>query len=691
MAGQVSITRNKEIGIITIDNPPVNALSPGIPRSITTCIEQLGADTHIGAIVIIGEGKGFSAGADIEELQRVAASGQPRATDLRTVARKLEECPKPVVCAIHGICFGGGLEIALGAHYRVALPSTRLAQPEVKIGLIPGAGGTQRLPRLIGVAQALDMCWRGNPIDEQQALAFGLVDRIILNHLHPGAIAFAREILAQGGRPRRTRDLSPGAFDPAIFDEARAAAAKSKRGESAPLRAIDGIEAAVRLPFDEGIAFEAKLFAECLYSDQGKSLMHVFFSERAAAKAPGGVAGAPPLTVKKAGVVGAGTMGGGIAMTFANAGIPVALKEASQEALDRGLKTIRSNYATSVKRGRFTQAFMDERLKLIQPAPTSEGFEEADVIVEAVFEDMELKKRVFAELESVAKPDVLLASNTSSLDIDQFARQTSRPEMVLGLHFFSPANVMRLLEIVRGAATSDSAIAAAIALAKKLSKVPVVVGNCLGFAGNRMFEPYRTEAQFLVEEGAAPEAVDRALYDFGMAMGPLATGDLVGLDVAWRIRRLFEQRHPAGSRKPLIEDRLYELGRYGQKSGAGWYRYDENRKPQPDPEVARLTREIVEKAAIPQSDISNEEIIDRTIYALVNEGARIVEEGIAQRAADLDIIYVTGFGFPAWRGGPMWYAGAVGFRKVYERVCEFEKQHGARWTPAPLLQKLAAE
>lgn len=694
MAGQVNLTRSKEIGIITIDNPPVNALSPGIPHSIATCVEQLGGDPNIAAIVLIGTGKGFCAGADIEELQRRASGLPPRSMDLRDVARAMEDCSKPVICAIHGTCLGGGLEMALAAHYRVAAPVARLGQPEVKIGLIPGAGGTQRLPRTVGVPDALDMCWRGEPIDSDEALRRGLVDRILQGHLQPAAIEFARAMLAQGGKRRRTRDrnerLAAEQFDQSVFETARAAARKRMRGQNAPQRAIDAVEECTRLSFDVGLAREAELFDECIHSDQGRSLMHAFFSERAAAKVPGTTA-APLVECKKAAITGAGTMGGGIAMTFANAGIPVILKEVTDEALQRGVNTIRSNYATSVKRGRFSQADAGRRLQLIQPTLSYDDFKSVDVIVEAVFEDMELKKRIFGELDGVVTPGALVASNTSSLDVDQFAAQTTRPEMVLGLHFFSPANVMRLLEIVRGAATSDRAIASAISLAKKLGKVPVVVGNCLGFAGNRMFEPYRLEAQFLVEEGASPEAIDRALFDFGMAMGPIATGDLVGLDVAWRIRRLFEEQQPADFRKALIENRLYELGRYGQKSGAGWYRYDENRVPQPDPVVAQLTRELVDKAAIPQRTISNEEIVDRTIYALVNEGARLLGEGIAQRASDLDVIYVTGFGFPLWRGGPMWYATTIGLDKVYDRIVEFEKAHGARWSPAPLLRQLAQE
>jgi 3-hydroxyacyl-CoA dehydrogenase len=660
MSGAVAFTRNHEIGIITINNPPVNALSPGIPHSIATSIEQGGRDVSMRAVVIAGAGPHFNGGADLRELERVAAGRQSRVMDLQAVVRIIEECPKPVVCAVHGACLGGGLEIAIAAHYRVAAPDAFLGQPEVKLGLIPSAGGTQRLPRLIGAAPALEICWRGEPLTAERALALGLLDRVLSNDLLTGALIFARQVLAQGGKPRKTRDLPLAPFDSGIFEAARAAAAKSMRGHTAPLRAIQAVEASTHLPFEEGLGVEAELARECLFSDQSRALIHVFFSERAVAKVPGIPAGIPVVPVRQAAVVGAGTMGGGIAMAFANSGIPVTIREVCPDALERGLQTIRANYAASVKRGRLTQQLVDERLALIQPTLDYAGFDRADVVIEAVFEDLELKKQVFAELDQVASPNAILASNTSSLDIDQLAAQTSRPEMVLGLHFFSPANVMRLLEVVRGAATSPGAIAASLALGKRLGKIPVVVGNCLGFAGNRMFEQYRREAQFLVEEGASPLEVDQALYGFGMAMGPLATGDLVGLDVAFRIRKLFEERMPAGARQPLIEDKLYAMGRYGQKTGAGWYRYLSGRTPVPDPEVDELIRGTVRAAGIPQRRFSPQEIVERTVFALVREGERILEEGIASKASDLDVIWLNGFGFPAWRGGPMWYASRHG-------------------------------
>ena len=457
----------------------------------------------------------------------------------------------------------------------------------------------------------------------------------------------------------------------------------------APLAAIDAVEAATQLPFDEGCEVEKKLFNDCLFSDQSKALIHVFFGEREVAKIPDVPKETPVLPVNRAAVVGSGTMGGGIAMVFANAGIPVLLKDVGQAALDIGMENIRRNYASSVQRGRFTQAFVDERLKLITPVPNYDAFSEVDMVVEAVFEGMALKKSVFEELDSACRPGAILASNTSTLSIDEIAGVTSRPEAVIGTHFFSPANVMRLLEIVRGKKTSSEVIASCMQLSKKLGKIGVLVGNCRGFVGNRMFGPYRREAQFLVEEGAAIEAVDQALVEFGNAMGPLATGDLAGLDVGWRIRKEYRHLEKPGIRQPFAEDRLCELGRYGQKTQKGWYRYDENRRPSLDPEVTALIRTWSAEAGIPQRQISSDEIVERCIYALVNEGARILEEGFALRAVDIDIIYLNGYGFPAYRGGPMWYADTVGLKNVYQRIRDLEREHGELWTPAPLLKQLA--
>ena len=526
----------------------------------------------------------------------------------------------------------------------------------------------------------------------RDAFQSGIVDRIIEGDLLAGAVAFAREV---AGRPApRARDrndkLGSAAENQPIFAAARDLARKKQRGMIAPLAAIDSVEAATQLPFDEGLQFEAKRFMECLFSDQSKALIHVFFGEREVAKIPDVPKETPLLPVKSAAVVGAGTMGGGIAMVFANAGIPVLLKEVDQPTLDLGLSKIQKNYANSVKTGRFTPEFVEQRLQLIKPTLNYDDFTGVDMVVEAVFEGMSLKKEVFAELDRVCKKDAILASNTSTLSIDEIASATSRPGSVIGTHFFSPANVMRLLEIVRGRSTSKEVIATCMQLAKKLGKVGVLVGNCRGFVGNRMFHPYRREAQFLVEEGATVEAVDKALYDFGMAMGPLATGDLAGLDVGWRIRKEYRHLQPAGIRQPLAEDRLCEMGRFGQKTGAGWYKYDENRRAIPDPDVNRMVHEWAAEAGIPRRNISPEEILDRCLYALVNEGAHILEEGIALRAVDIDIIYLNGYGFPAYRGGPMWYADTVGLKNVYDRIREFHQQHGSLWEPAPLLKHLVA-
>ncbi len=457
----------------------------------------------------------------------------------------------------------------------------------------------------------------------------------------------------------------------------------------APQAAINAVEAATKMTYDEGVKREAELFQECLFSDQSKGMIHVFFGEREVAKIPGIPKDIPQIPIQKAAVVGAGTMGGGIAMVLANAGIPVLLKETEQAALDRGLATIRKNYANSVSKGRFTQQVMDERMARITPTLTYDGFGDVDIVIEAVFEGMALKKQIFADLDKVVKQGAILASNTSTLNVDEIASATKRPEWVIGTHFFSPANVMRLLEIVRGKATSKEVIATLMTLSKKLGKIGVLVGNCRGFVGNRMFGPYRREAQFLVEEGATVEAVDKALYDYGMAMGPMATGDLAGLDVGWRIRKEFKDAENTSVRQPLVEDRLCEMGRYGQKTGAGWYKYDENRRPQHDPEVDKVIEQIRKESGRTPREIGSEEIVDRIIYALVNEGARILEEGYALRAVDIDIIYINGYGYPAYRGGPMWYADTVGLKKVYDRIVEFEKQHGALWAPAPLLKQLA--
>lgn len=692
MTDLVQLTKDNGIAVITINNPPVNALSPGVPEGISEALDQIAQDDSVKAVVLTGGGRTFVAGADIKEFGKMA-SGKTRGAGLLPLLLKIEDSSKPVIAAIHGTAFGGGLELAMAGHYRVALSTAQVGQPEVKLGLIPGAAGTQRLPRLAGVARAVEMCTSGNPVKAEEALKFGIVDRIIEDDLLAGAVAFAREVAGKPATKTRARDEKLGnvADNAQIFTSARETAAKKQRGLLAPVAAISAVEAATKMPFEEGCKVEQKLFMDCLLSQQSKSLIHVFFSEREVNKIPDIPKETPVIPVRSAAVVGAGTMGGGIAMVLANAGLPVLLKEADQAALDRGLATIQLNYANSVKRGRFPQQVAEERLKRITPTLTYDGFSSVDLVIEAVFEGMALKKEIFKELDRVCKPGAILASNTSTLSIDEIASSTSRPDFVIGTHFFSPANVMRLLEIVRGKASSKEVIATCMQLSKSLGKVGVLVGNCRGFVGNRMFGPYRREAQFLVEEGAGIEAVDQALSGFGMAMGPLATGDLAGLDVGWRIRKEYRHLEIPSIRQPFAEDRLCELGRYGQKTGAGWYKYDDQRRATPDPLVTELVRKWVDEAGIAQRQISAGEITDRCLYALVNEGARILEEGYALRASDIDIIYLNGYGFPAHRGGPMWYADTVGLKQVCDRVCEFHRQHGEIWRPAPLLKRLADE
>jgi 3-hydroxyacyl-CoA dehydrogenase len=692
----IQLTKDGDIAVITINNPPVNALSPGVPEGISDAIARMNEDPAVRAAVLIGGGKTFVAGADIKEFGKMTAGKAGRGAGMLPFLLRIEDSKKPVVAAIHGTAFGGGLELAMACHYRVASQTAQIGQPEVKLGIIPGAAGTQRLPRLAGVAAAVEMCTDGKPVSAADAFNLGVVDRLFdeqAGGLLAQAVIFARDTAVAPARKTRERNEKLGTLEAnaTIFAAARDSVRKKQRGRKAPFRAIDAIEAATRLPFEDGCKEEQRLFLECLYSEESKALIHVFFGEREVAKIPGIPKDTPTRPVQSAAVIGAGTMGGGISMVLANAGIPVTLKDTDQAALDRGLDTIRKNYATSVKRGRLTQQFADERLKLVSPTLSFDEFKNADLVIEAVFEGMTLKKEIFRELDKICKPGAVLASNTSTLSIDEIASVTARPESVIGTHFFSPANVMRLLEIVRGKATSNEVIATCMQLSKRIGKIGVLVGNCRGFVGNRMFGPYRREAQFLVEEGASIEAVDQALYDFGMAMGPLSTGDLAGLDVGWRIRKEFKHLEKPGVRQPILEDKLCEVGRFGQKTGGGWYRYDESRRASLDPEVVTRIHEWVAEAEIPQRDIGAAEIVDRCIYALVNEGARILEEGFALRAVDIDIIYLNGYGFPAYRGGPMWYADAVGLQKVYERVCEFEKQHGETWSPAPLLKRLAEE
>jgi len=681
------LTTSDSIAVITIDNPPVNALSPGVPEGILAALATAEGDPSIRAIVVIGGGRTFIAGADIKELEEAARNPASGGPDLHALLTRIEDCAKPVIMAIHGTALGGGLEIAMAGHYRVAVADASLGTPEVNLGIIPGAEGTQRLPRLVGVAAAVEMCVSGRPIKAPEALRLGLIDRVIDGDLLAGAIGFAHSV--ESAPVHKTRDkndrLGSAADNAPIFAAGRAQAGKIRRNQTAPLAALEALEAATTLPFDQGCKKEREIVRKVLAGDQAKAMIHAFFAERAVARVPGIPKETATYPIAKVGIIGAGTMGGGIAMACANAGISVLLKETEQAALDRGMAGIRKNYESSVKKGRFSQAVMDQRIGLIHPQLTYEGFDKADLIIEAVFESMPLKKQIFGEIDKIAKPDCVLASNTSTLDIDEIAAATSRPQMVIGLHFFSPAHVMRLVEIVRGKTASNEVVATSLAIAKKLGKVGVVVGNCRGFVGNRMMLPYMREAQLLIEDGSTPEKVDRALTDFGMAMGIFAVDDMGGIDLAYRVKQEYAHLRKPGERVPLVLDKLYEMGRWGQKRGMGWYRYDETRAPIPDPEVNELIEKTAREAGIARRNVTPAEIIERSIYIMINEGARILEEGHAARAADIDVIYCTGYGFPGYRGGPMWYADTVGLKNVLARVRDFG------WEPAPLLKQLAEE
>jgi 3-hydroxyacyl-CoA dehydrogenase len=693
MTQPVALTTRDGIAVITIDNPPVNALSPGVPEGVLTALETAERDPSVRAIVMICAGRTFISGADIKELEAAARNPESGGPDLHPLLTRIEDCAKPVIMAIHGMALGGGLEVAMAGHYRVAVADAALGAPEVNLGIIPGAEGTQRLTRLVGVAAAVEMCVSGRPLKAPQALQMGLLDRVIDGDLLSGAVAYAGEV---AGQPvRRTREqnqkLGSASENAAIFAAGRAQAGKIRRNQTAPRAALEALEAATTLPFDQGCKKEREIVRRVLMGDQAKAMIHIFFAERAVARVPGIPKGTATYPIAKVGIIGAGTMGGGIAMACANAGISVLLKETEQAALDRGVAAIRKNYESSVKKSRFSQAVMDQRMALIHPQLTYDGFDQADLIIEAVFESMPLKKQIFGEIDKIAKRDCVLASNTSTLDIDEIAAATSRPRMVIGLHFFSPAHVMRLVEIVRGKHPSNEVVATSLAIAKKLGKVGVVVGNCRGFVGNRMMLPYMREAQFLVEEGSTPEQVDKALTDFGMAMGIFAVDDMGGIDLAYRVKQEYAYLRKPGERVPLVLDKLYEMGRLGQKRGMGWYRYDESRSPIPDPDVNALIERTASEAGIARRTITPEEIIERSVYVMINEGARILEEGHAQRAADIDVIYCTGYGFPNYRGGPMWYADTIGLKNVYARVRDFHQRHGHLWEPAPLLKKLAEE
>jgi len=681
------------VAVVKINNPPVNALGPGVAEGLEDAIQLAEADGAVRAIVLMGAGKTFVAGADVTQLEDLAWGRGPGAPNIHDLLRRIEDCKKPIIMAIHGAALGGGLELAMAGHYRVAARSARIGQPEVNLGIIPGAEGTQRLPRLAGIEKAVEMCVTGKLVSAGESLEAGIIDEIVEGDLRSEAIAYACHI-ADSGRPnRKTREqIAALRHSPSVEDALRAGAElarKVKRNQSAPLKALEAIRAAATVPFEDGCARERQLFDQCVTSEQCRALIHGFFAERAVAKIPGLEGQTTLAPIDRIFVIGAGTMGRGIAMACANAGINVTLRDSHHEALDAGMVAIRKNYDSSIQRGRLTAATVAERLNKIRPQLDYQDIESADLVIEAVFEDLELKRSIFRELPDVLKPDCILASNTSTLSIEELAKVTARPDRVLGLHFFSPAHVMRLLEIVHGQLTSVQVLATALAFAKRISKVGVVVGNCAGFVGNRLMFPYMYEAQFLVEEGATPEQVDRALQGFGMAMGIFEVEDMAGLDVAWRVRRELHQFSGPGERKPLAADALCAMGRFGQKSGKGWYTYGEDRKPSPDPEVLELVRCLTREASIPQRQFTDDEIVERTLYGLINEGARVLEEGNALRSSDIDVIYVNGYGFPAWRGGPMFYADSVGLKTIVERMVRFEREFGARWKVSPLLQRLA--
>jgi 3-hydroxyacyl-CoA dehydrogenase len=687
MSQLVSVTTRDGVAVVTIDNPPVNALSAGVPEGILVAIETADSDPYVNAVVVVGAGRTFIAGADIKDLERAASGEASEGPDLHGLLNRIEDCRKPVVMAMHGTALGGGMEVAMAGHFRVATKDAQFGMPEVNLGIIPGAEGTQRLPRLVGTKAAIEMCVSGKPIKADAALKLGLIDRIIEGDLLSGAIEFAREA-AHGSLPiRKTRERDEKLdADTKIFEAGRETARNARRNMQAPLAVVDAIEAAATLPFEEGCRREREIMGQRLVSDECRALIHAFFAERAVAKIADIPKDTPVLAIRKAAIIGAGTMGSGIAMACANAGIAVVLKDVDQIAIDRGMAAIARNYESSVKKGRISAAAAEQMIASIQTRTDYDGFEDADLIIEAAYESMELKKAIFSEIDGVAKDACVLATNTSTLDIDAIASVTKRPEQVIGLHFFSPANIMRLVEIVRAAKTDKTVVATALALSKRLGKVGVVVGNCRGFVGNRMMLPYMREAQFVAEEGSSPAEIDAALYDFGMAMGIFAVDDMGGIDVGWRVRQEYGDVLKPW---PATVDKLHHMGRLGQKTGKGWYKYEDGRTPMPDPEVEALIEQTGREAGIVRRRISTDEIVERCMYTLVNEGARILEEGFAQRAADIDVIYMTGYGFPAYRGGPMWWADAVGLKKVCERVSEFHRRFGGRWEPAPLLKRLA--
>jgi 3-hydroxyacyl-CoA dehydrogenase len=678
----VDLDRRGRVAVLTVNNPPVNALSQHVRQGLHEGLKQAIGDAAVQAIVIVCGGRTFIAGADITEFGK-----PPAPPSLHEVLDLIEGSPKPVVAAVHGTALGGGLEVTLACHYRVGVKDARFGLPEVKLGLLPGAGGTQRLPRVVGVEKALQMMVSGDPIRADEALKHGLIDAIVDGDLAAAGVAFAEKVLSDHRPLKKIRDLDDKLAatrgKPEIFAEFRKSVARQTRGFRAPENIVKAVEAALSLPFDAGIKRERELFVELMNSPESKAQRYFFFAEREAAKIPDVPGDTPAKDVKKAAVIGAGTMGGGIAMNFANAGIPVTVVEMEKGALERGLGVVRRNYEATAAKGRLKPEDVERRMGLIQGTTDWNAIKDADIVIEAVFEEMPVKKEVFAKLDALAKPDAVLATNTSTLDVDEIASATKRPESVIGTHFFSPANVMKLLENVRGAKSSKTTIATAMAIGRRINKVPVLVGVCYGFVGNRMLHQRGTQAEKLILEGALPHQVDRVLYDFGFPMGPFAMGDLAGLDVGWRIRK------GRGVKSP-VADRICELGRFGQKTGAGYYKYDDKRTPTPDPEVEKIIVDVATEQGITRRHISDEEILQRLLYPMVNEGAKILEEKVAIRASDIDVIWVYGYGWPVYRGGPMFWADQIGLKALRDRMLEFQKATGdAFWAPAPRLTRLA--
>ncbi len=690
MSDAVLRSTQGRIGILTVNNPPVNALAAAVRNGIKEGVEAFGQDPNIDAIVLIGGGRTFIAGADIREFGK-----PPSGANLNDVISTMENSPKLIVAALHGTPLGGGLETALGAHYRVSLPTTRMGLPEVHLGLLPGAGGTQRLPRLTGAKYALDAILSGRHIPAPEAKSKGIVDAIVEGDLLKGAVAHAEMLLAQKAPLRRVRDLTATLESPDLFKETEKAIARKARGFKAPWNIIKTVQAAVELPFDEGMKRERELFIELLTSSESAAQRYYFFAEREAAKVLDVPSDTPQREIKTGGIIGAGTMGGGIAMNFANAGVPVTMLETSKEALDRGLKTIRTNYENTAKRGGMKAEDVDKRMALITPTLDYNDLKDVDLVIEAVFETMEVKETVFKKLDEVVKQGAILATNTSGLDVNQIATYTKRPGDVIGMHFFSPANVMKLLENVRGKATEKDVIATVMSFSKKIGKIPVLVGVCEGFVGNRMLRMRGIQSSYMMEEGALPQQIDKVVFDYGFPMGPFAMSDLAGNDVGWRIRQGKKEKEKRNVRYTgYVADAICELGRFGQKTGAGYYKYNlPDRTPIPDPEVEKIIEETSKKLGITRRAISDQEILERALYPMVNEGAKILEEGMAQRALDIDVIWVNGYGWPVYRGGPMWWAdNVVGLKTIHDALLKYRDASGDPfWEPAPLLKKLVQE